>query len=50
MSDYRVRRDSLVVHGKLQFALTDIDEYCNISKSKILYWNGKEFVYKNQLY
>jgi hypothetical protein len=45
-NDFRVARDSLVVHGKLKPPLTDTDEYCNLLISQIKYWNGKEFVYR----
>ncbi|MBK8946423.1 MAG: hypothetical protein IPM32_14300 [Ignavibacteriae bacterium] len=48
-STYRVKRDSLVVHGKLKLPFTDTEEYCNILKSQIKYWNGKEFVSREQL-
>ncbi len=48
-NEFRVKRDSLVIKGKLKPPLTDTDEYCNILKSKIKYWNGKEFVYRNNL-
>ncbi|MBK7107013.1 MAG: hypothetical protein IPH62_17205 [Ignavibacteriae bacterium] len=47
---FRVMRDSLVVHGKLKPPLTDTDEYCNLLISQIKYWNGKEFVYRKDLY
>lgn len=48
-NDFRVMRDSLVVHGKLKPPLTDTEEYCNILKSQIKYWNGKEFVFRKDL-
>lgn len=48
-NEFRVLRDSLVVKGKLKPPFTDTDEYCNLLISQIKYWNGKEFVYKNEL-
>lgn len=48
-SPFRVARDSLVVHGELNPPLTDTEEYCDLIKSKIQYWNGKEFVYRKDL-
>lgn len=48
-NDLRLLRDSLVVHGKLPKPLTDTQEFRNMLKSQILYWNGKEFVKKNEL-
>jgi hypothetical protein len=42
-SKFRVLRDSLVAHGKLNLPYSDTKEYREILKSKILYWNGKEF-------
>ncbi|MBK7978804.1 MAG: hypothetical protein IPK06_02075 [Ignavibacteriae bacterium] len=47
-SNFRARRDSLVAHGKLNPPFTDTDEYCNIIKSNIKYWNGKDFVHYSE--
>lgn len=43
-STFRVRRDSLVAQGILNPPYTDTPEYKALLKSKILYWNGKEFL------
>ncbi|MGQ9644860.1 MAG: hypothetical protein ACUVT3_13465, partial [Ignavibacterium sp.] len=41
-SDFRVQRDTLVAHGKLNLPYTDTEDYKEIIKSNILYWkNGK---------
>lgn len=43
-SGFRVRRDTLVAHGKLNPPYTDTKEYQELIKNQILFWNGKEFV------
>ena len=46
---FRVARDSLVVHGILKYPLTDTPEYKNLLKSQILYWDGKKFARREDL-
>lgn len=48
-SHFRVRRDTLVAHGKLKTPYTDTPEYKALLKSQVLYWNGKEFVKRADL-
>lgn len=50
LSNFRAKRDSLVAHGKLNPPFTDTDEYCDIIKSHIKYWNGKDFVHYLEFY
>lgn len=48
-SNFRVRRDSLVAHGKLKPPYTDTKDYIDIIKSKILYWKNGKWVKRNEL-
>lgn len=49
LSTFRVRRDTLVTHGKLEPPYTDTEEYKNIIKSKILYWRDGNWVKREEL-
>jgi hypothetical protein len=46
---YRVIRDSLVAHGKLNLPYTDTKEYVDIFRSKILYWKDGKWVKREML-
>jgi len=48
-SGFRIQRDTLVAHGKLNQPYTDTEEYKNIIKSKILYWKNGNWVKRNEL-
>jgi hypothetical protein len=48
-STFRVQRDTLVAHHKLEPPYTDTEEYKNIIKSKILYWKNGNWVKRNEL-
>lgn len=48
-SDFRIQRDTLVAHSKLNQPYTDTEEYKNIIKSKILYWKNGNWVKRNEL-
>jgi len=43
-NDFRVRRDTLVAHGKLKPPYTDTEEYKEIIKDNILYWKDGKWV------
>ncbi len=45
---YVVARDKLVEEGKLEYPLTDTDEYRDILMNQIEYWDGEKFVKFNQ--
>ncbi len=51
-SNMRVKRDSLVAHGKLKLPYTDTKEYRELMRKQILAWDGEKFVpideYKNK--
>lgn len=46
---FRVMRDTLVAHGKLQLPYTDTPEYVELIKNKILYWKNGEWVKREEL-
>jgi hypothetical protein len=48
-NDFRVRRDTLVVKGLLKLPYTDTEDYKNIIKSKILYWQNGKWVKRDGL-
>lgn len=48
-SDFRVQRDTLVAHGKLNLPYTDTEEYKEIIKNNILYWKDGKWVKRNEL-
>ncbi len=48
-SNFRLERDTAVAHGILQPPFTDTPQYCKLLEDQILYWNGKNFVHKNDL-
>jgi hypothetical protein len=48
-SNFRVFRDSLVVHGILKEPFTDTDDYKSIIKNKILYWKDGAWVKRKDL-
>ncbi len=48
-SSYRVQRDTLVAHGILKPPYTDTEEYKNLIKSKILFWENGEWVKRKDL-
>lgn len=47
-SDFRVQRDSLVAHGRLDPPFTDTEEYKKIIIDKILYWNNNKWVKRSE--
>jgi hypothetical protein len=48
-NQYRVIRDTLVAHGKLNQPYSDTEDYKEIFKSKILYWKDGKWVKREEL-
>jgi len=48
-NDFRVLRDTLVAHGKLNPPYTDTKEYKEIIKNSILYWKNGKWVKREEL-
>lgn len=48
-SDFRVRRDTLVAHGKLKLPYTDTEDYKEIIKSNILHYKNGKWVKREEL-
>ncbi|MDT3697615.1 MAG: hypothetical protein ROY99_14620 [Ignavibacterium sp.] len=49
ISSYRVQRDTLVAHGVLKPPYTDTKEYCNLIKSKLLFYKNEKWVKREEL-
>lgn len=49
MSNFRVRRDTLVAHGKLKPPFTDTEEYKEVIKSNILYYRNGKWVKREEI-
>lgn len=47
-SSLRVVRDSLVAKGLLKLPYTDTEEYKNLLRKKILYWDGEQLLFKKE--
>ena len=48
-STFRVQRDTLVAHGKLNLPYTDTEAYKEIIKSNILYWKDGKWVKREEM-
>ncbi|HOJ06134.1 MAG: hypothetical protein HND40_14140 [Ignavibacteriota bacterium] len=49
LSSYRVQRDTLVARGILKPPYTDTKEYCNLIKSKLLFYKNGKWVKREEL-
>ncbi|MGE5458291.1 MAG: hypothetical protein ACM3RX_08040, partial [Methanococcaceae archaeon] len=45
---YKIKRDSLVSAGILDYPLTDTDAYCKLMTDQVVFWNGERFVKLNE--
>jgi hypothetical protein len=48
-NQFRVIRDTLVAQGKLKPPYTDTEDYKNIIKNNILYWQDGKWVKREEL-
>lgn len=48
-SNFRVRRDTLVAHGKLKPPFTDTEDYKEVIKSNILYYKNGKWVKREEM-